>query len=218
MIALKETSKAEARKAYMREYNMRPDVIAKRNSPEAKALAEARRSTPDRKAKRAAYQKTPQQRSKQADRRALPESKERHRDYCRSPSAKASSAAYFSSAKGIYAVVKTNAKARGLPLLITKENVEHLLEKSCMQCAISGVALTLKRGAKHKASIDRIDSTKPYTLDNVQVVSAMVNIMKNKFDQEEFILLANQIATKHPRKHYDQVISTISPALPQQDE
>jgi hypothetical protein len=40
---------------------------------------------------------------------------------------------------------------------------------------------------KNSASIDRIDSDKGYTLDNIQLVHKDVNLMKNKFDQQYFI-------------------------------
>lgn len=49
------------------------------------------------------------------------------------------------------------------------------------------------------ASLDRIDSSKGYVKGNVQWVHKHVNVMKRALSQEEFILLAHQIAKKHPR-------------------
>lgn len=46
----------------------------------------------------------------------------------------------------------------------------------------------------HTASIDRIDSSKEYTLDNIQLVHKDINLMKNKFSEEYFIKMCKLIA------------------------
>lgn len=58
-------------------------------------------------------------------------------------------------------------------------------------CPYSGVQLILpKYDAKppktHMASLDRKDSTKGYTADNIQFVSACINYMKNDLTTQEF--------------------------------
>ena len=56
-------------------------------------------------------------------------------------------------------------------------------------CALTGQSLTwgpLEDGT-YNISIDRIDSSKEYELDNIQLVHKDVNIMKNQFSQEYFI-------------------------------
>lgn len=46
------------------------------------------------------------------------------------------------------------------------------LMRSSLECAYSGVTLTHNQGAKEStlASMDRIDSSKGYTKDNVQII------------------------------------------------
>ncbi len=44
------------------------------------------------------------------------------------------------------------------------------------------------------ASLDRIDSSKGYTKDNIQWVHKHVNLMKHKFDQKYFVDICKLIA------------------------
>lgn len=70
------------------------------------------------------------------------------------------------------------------------ENLLDLLDKQGGVCALSGVKLTfIKVPGRSKVhtnlSIDRIDSTKGYDIDNIQLVAAIVNIMKSTLSVEE---------------------------------
>ena len=47
------------------------------------------------------------------------------------------------------------------------------------------------------ASIDRIDSNKGYIEDNVVWVHKDINIMKNKFSKEYFLMLCKKIVENH---------------------
>lgn len=57
------------------------------------------------------------------------------------------------------------------------------------KCAISGVHIGFRdvTARKQTASLDRIDSSRGYTPDNIQWVHKDINLMKNRFDQTEFI-------------------------------
>jgi hypothetical protein len=46
------------------------------------------------------------------------------------------------------------------------------------------------------ASLDRIDSSKGYSLDNIQWVHSMVNMSKNKYNQEDFLKMCKAVADK----------------------
>ena len=64
------------------------------------------------------------------------------------------------------------------------------------KCALSGERLSYGRGAplETKMSVDRIDSGGNYTADNVQLVTARVNLMKSDLTQRHFIKICLQIA------------------------
>ena len=68
------------------------------------------------------------------------------------------------------------------------------------KCALSGINLTLPvtcmdlNKGNYTASLDRIDSDKSYTSDNIQWVHKDINWMKNKFDQTYFIETCIKIA------------------------
>lgn len=88
---------------------------------------------------------------------------------------------------------------------IDMEDVWDLYLKQKRICALTGLPISFKndreRGSKHSgirctASIDRIDSSKGYTKDNIQLVHKDVNIMKNAFDQTYFVELCKAVASK----------------------
>jgi hypothetical protein len=66
------------------------------------------------------------------------------------------------------------------------------------KCALSGLDISFEnvssiRSYSCTASLDRIDSSKPYNKDNVQLVHKHVNIMKNDHNQQYFIKLCQLI-------------------------
>lgn len=78
---------------------------------------------------------------------------------------------------------------RGAPVAddsFTMDYVFELYEKQNHRCAVTGKELTFHRdhdGAN--ASIDRIDSTKPYAAGNVRLVCSAVNMMKHRMTDEQ---------------------------------
>lgn len=73
------------------------------------------------------------------------------------------------------------------------------------KCALSGIDLFMsssirqfRKGiTKHTASLDRIDSSKGYTKDNIQWVHVDINFMKQEMDQDYFIKICKRIASQH---------------------
>lgn len=65
------------------------------------------------------------------------------------------------------------------------------------KCALSGMSIGWsKTGLTATASIDRIDSSEGYLMENVQLVHKDVNFMKQQFDQTYFIEMCKAIADK----------------------
>nr|QBK92896.1 MAG: uncharacterized protein LCPAC403_00300 [Pithovirus LCPAC403] len=95
---------------------------------------------------------------------------------------------------------------------VTPGQLYDLYEKQGGRCALSGRRLTtnantklrLKTGRKNRIeenydniSIDRIDSLKDYTIDNIQLVCSCVNIMKMDMSQALFLEFCAAIAVTH---------------------
>ena len=72
-----------------------------------------------------------------------------------------------------------------------------LYEKQDRKCALSGVPISFsmvnKRRAQGTISLDRIESDKGYTRNNVQWVHKNVNLMKMYLSQEVFIDFCEKI-------------------------
>lgn len=79
------------------------------------------------------------------------------------------------------------------------EFIYNLWIKQNKKCALSGLDISFEnissiRSYSCTASLDRIDSSKPYNKDNVQLVHKHVNIMKNNHNQQYFINLCQLIS------------------------
>ena len=92
--------------------------------------------------------------------------------------------------------VKRHARDRRLKFEISIEQGWDLFNKQGGRCAFTGEQLTFKisKGEIQTASLDRIDSTRGYTLDNVQWVHKTVNMMKRNLGNDEFLDWIKKIA------------------------
>lgn len=81
---------------------------------------------------------------------------------------------------------RDRARKRGLEFTLTREDII-IPEK----CPILGISLEsgFASGRESSPSVDRIDLTKGYTPDNIQVISYLANRMKNNATLEQLVLL-----------------------------
>jgi hypothetical protein len=94
--------------------------------------------------------------------------------------------------------LKHHANLRQLKFNITIEEAWSLFEKQSKRCALSGVELSFKfrdNIPEGTASLDRIDSTKGYEINNVQWIHKDINWMKNNFSQTQFLDWVGKIAS-----------------------
>lgn len=89
-----------------------------------------------------------------------------------------------------------SAKRRGYEWNLTKEQIEQKLIEQNGFCALSGIKLLPRTKSPYCPSLDRIDSNKGYYYENIQIVCSMVNVMKNKFNEKEFIEVCRLISNK----------------------
>lgn len=85
---------------------------------------------------------------------------------------------------------KHSARRRKIEFNISKEFIMNLLDKQNNTCVLSGLDIHL---SNRTASLDRIDSSKGYTEDNVQWVHKIVNFMKQKMSNQELIDMCKRI-------------------------
>jgi hypothetical protein len=95
--------------------------------------------------------------------------------------------------------IKRNAKLRNIEFNLTAEELWKLFIDQNEKCAITDLPIefSLKTFDKSTASLDRIDSKKGYTLNNVQWVHKDVNIMKMDFDMNYFIDICKMVVKKN---------------------
>lgn len=103
--------------------------------------------------------------------------------------------------------MKANAEERNLDFDITAEDIYNLWLKQDKRCALSGVDIffcTNQDKSLQTASVDRIDNTRGYTKDNIQIVHKRINKIKLTLDNEEFIFWCNCVAKTHVNfRQYD---------------
>lgn len=103
---------------------------------------------------------------------------------------------YKEISKKFFNRIKYNAINRNISFDLKIEEIWDLFLKQDKKCAISGVELSFSPksvGCLCSASIDRINSKKGYTIDNVQWVHKKINIMKQDMDDDEFLNWINLI-------------------------
>jgi len=77
--------------------------------------------------------------------------------------------------KKIYNRLKARAKTKGIPFTLTMTDLDNL--SIPITCPILNIPLREERGRQtdNSISIDRIDSSKGYTVDNIVVISWKAN-------------------------------------------
>jgi hypothetical protein len=98
--------------------------------------------------------------------------------------------------------IRASASSRGIVFAISKDDIlGRYLEQGGL-CNLTGMQMdfneagTIGRGkrAKMTPSVDRIDSHGNYTVDNIQIVCAVINLMKNDLATDQFIALCERVA------------------------
>jgi len=82
---------------------------------------------------------------------------------------------------------------------LSVEFIDSLYESQNKKCPLSGLPISFESVSTRtkeecSASLDRIDSSKGYTEDNVQLVHKIINIMKQDLSQVDFIKMCIDVA------------------------
>jgi hypothetical protein len=99
--------------------------------------------------------------------------------------------------------LRSKAKARTLPFEISAEQLWELYNRQEGKCALSGIPITLTTviNQQHNldkslmsASLDRIDNSKGYYIDNVQWIHKTLNAMRRQYSVEEYVYWCTLVA------------------------
>jgi hypothetical protein len=116
-----------------------------------------------------------------------------------------------------FSSIKRNAVERKIQVDITIDDIKYLWNIQNGGCALTGKKMTMeaysKRGKNQNIinqcnmSVDRIDSDKHYTKDNIQLVCAMANRMKMDLANEDFIQWSREVVAHADAVHFKNKIT-----------
>jgi hypothetical protein len=97
--------------------------------------------------------------------------------------------------------IKKNAAKRNLDVAVSKDDLLFLLERSKLRCEATGIRFSFTkvdgcRARPWAPSVDRIDNTKGYVIDNIRLVCAAFNIARSDWPDSVFGILVKAIKRK----------------------
>lgn len=97
-----------------------------------------------------------------------------------------------------FSSIRTHARTRNIPFEITVDDAWQQFLKQDRRCTYTGEVLTMIPrsdcwGEDNTASLDRIDSSLGYTVDNIQWVHKTINKMKLDLDSDDFIKICANV-------------------------
>lgn len=103
-----------------------------------------------------------------------------------------------SMGKRIWTTTRLSAKRRSIPFSLHMADMWSLYVKQDGKCALSGFPLSLGNvDGKITASIDRINNSEGYTIENIQWVHVDINAMKLDKSDAVFIAMCAEVCHKH---------------------
>jgi hypothetical protein len=91
--------------------------------------------------------------------------------------------------------VRKSAKDRKKEFTLTVEDLMERIIACGGFCEISGIALTIQPNNTNTISVDRIDSSKGYTKNNIRICSVQANWSKHKMSDKQFLVLCESVLT-----------------------
>lgn len=114
--------------------------------------------------------------------------------------------------KKILAGLKNRAKRKGLEFNITEKDIK--IPKICPYLKTE-FQLGVKNNYQYSYSIDRIDNSKGYIKNNIEIISMKANSMKNNATPKELINFALEIIKRYKD---DDIVQTILKNIESQDK
>lgn len=98
-----------------------------------------------------------------------------------------------------WSTIRVGAQARNINFNLSQKEAWDLYIKQNRKCALSGIKIQFAKSAVdfaeyQTASLDRIDSSKGYSIDNIQWIHKRLNIMKLSDSQSDFINWCHKVS------------------------
>ena len=91
---------------------------------------------------------------------------------------------------------RSRAKDKGREFLLDPEALSLVFMHCDGKCAVTGMPLSFHGESHSKPSIDRIDSSKGYTMDNVRITSVIANMAMNQWGERALRIMCGYFAQK----------------------
>ena len=88
--------------------------------------------------------------------------------------------------------LKSGAKQRQHDFTLTLSDLQKLVDSSDGRCSLSNLPVSFDDGT---ISVDRIDSSIGYTVENVHIVHRDINMMKQRYDLNYFVELCSAVSS-----------------------
>lgn len=98
---------------------------------------------------------------------------------------------------------KFSAAKRHHEWALSYEDIENQYLSQKGYCALSGIKMEGNSKSPLRPSLDRINSKMGYLVGNIQFVCCMINVMKNKYDEKQFIKMCGLIFNHSKTKALD---------------
>jgi hypothetical protein len=108
----------------------------------------------------------------------------------------------------MYNRTRKNALTRGIPFEITPEDVRVLAHNAKNRCAVTSIPFDFTESTEQKTkpwrpSLDRKDSSKGYTVDNIRIVCTAVNLAMNVWGEEILHKIVAAMVCKQRNRPHD---------------
>jgi hypothetical protein len=90
-------------------------------------------------------------------------------------------------------LVKTAGERKNKKCFITVEHLHDVWQRQEGLCVYTKLPLTSEGHQLNTVSLDRVDSSKDYTVDNIQLVCVPINRMKLDYTEDQFIELCRLV-------------------------
>lgn len=96
----------------------------------------------------------------------------------------------------MFKTCRGNARRRGFKVQVDVDFIKSIWNEQNGKCYYTGDEMTQQLGNENSMSIDRVNSNKDYTKDNVVLCCYRVNVCKNNLNREEFISMSQKVINK----------------------